>query len=141
MELLELNFCLQKFMEEEEFVGDQTSWFDPLNKSMDLFFWKCEEWMKEGLRRAEHAEEWDKHITPTDRSTTTKVTTRSKATSQSGSSASSASSISLKAEMERASLRAKAAALQKKLAIEQEEADWHAEKRQHLTPNKRGLKL
>lgn len=112
MDFLEINPCLQKFMEEEEFVDDQTSWSDPINKSMDMFFWKCEEWMKEVLRRAEHAEECDKHITTANnRSTTTKVTTRSKATSQSGSSASSASSVRLKAEIKRVSLRTKAAAL------------------------------
>ena len=35
----------------------------------------------------------------------------------------------MKAEMERAALKAKAAALQEKLAIEKEEAEWNAEKR------------
>lgn len=80
IEFLEINSCLQKFMEEEEFVDDQTSWFEPIDKSLDTFFWKCEEWMKEGLRCAEHAEECDKQVTPADsRATITKVTTRSKA--------------------------------------------------------------
>lgn len=131
-EFVNLNSDLQKLMDEVDFMDDQRSWFDPKIKLMDDFFWKCEEWMKDVSKRVEQAEECDRLLTPADsRSTSTKVTTRSriKATSQSGSSLSSASSFRLKAEMEQASLRAKAAALREKLAIEQEEADWHAEKR------------
>lgn len=131
-EFLELNSGLQTLMNEEEFVGDQRNWFDPKNKSMDDFFWKCEDWMEEVLKRVEQSEECDRQVTPADsRSTLTKVSTggRSKATSQSGSSHSSASSVRLKAEMEQASLRAKAAALREKLAIEQEEVQLQAQQR------------
>ncbi len=42
----------------------------------------------------------------------------------SGSVLSSSSLIRMKAEMERAALKAKAAALQERLAIEKEEAEW-----------------
>ena len=130
-EFLDLNSALQKLMDEEEFVDDQRSWFDQKNKLMDDFFWKCEQWMKDVLTRAEQAEECDRQVAPADsRSTSSKETTkrRSRAASQRGSTVSSSSSVRLKAEMERASLKAKAAALKEKLAIEQEEAEWHAEK-------------
>lgn len=130
-EFLDLNSALQKLMDEKEFVDDQRSWFDQKNKLMDDFFWKCEQWMKDVLTRVEQAEECDRQVAPADsRSTSSKVTTkrRSRAASQCGSTLSSSSSVRLKAEMERASLKAKAAALKEKLAIEQEEAEWHAEK-------------
>ena len=131
-ELLDLNSDLKKLMDEEDFMLDQRDWFDPKQKVMDDFFWRCEEWMKDVLKRAVQAEECDRLLTAADsRSTSTKVRNRreSKSASQCGSSLSSSSTVRLKAEMERASLMAKAAALQEKLIIEQEEADWQAEKR------------
>lgn len=130
-EFVDVNSGLQKLMTEEEFVDDQRSWFDPKIESMDDFFWKGEEWMKDVLKRAEQAEECSRQVTAADsRSTSSKLTVRrqGRSKSQCGSTSSSASSVRLKMEMERASLKAKAAALREKLAIEQEEAEWQAEK-------------
>lgn len=130
-EFSDLNAGLRRFMSEEEFLDNQKNWFDPKNKPINDFFWKCEEWMKDVMKRSEQAEECDKHVMPTDsRSISSKSNT--KRSSRPGSrcgSVSSSSSVRIKAEMERASLKAKAAALSEKLAIEKEEADWHAEKR------------
>lgn len=84
------------------------------------------------MKRAEQAQEWDRQVAPADsRSTSSKVTVRcqSRSLSQCGSSVSSSSSVRLKAEMEQALLQSKAAALKQKLAIEKEEAEWHAEQR------------
>lgn len=98
---------------------------------MNDFFWKCEGWMKEVMKRSEQAAECDRQVTHADsRSSSSKMTTKrlSRPGSQCGSMLSSSSSVRIKAEMERASLKAKAAALEEKLAIEREDAEWHAEK-------------
>lgn len=119
-EFSNLNSSLRKCMSEEEFLDNQNNWFDLKNKSINDFFWKCEEWMKEVMKCSEQAEECDKHVMPTDsRSTSSKTTTKcsSKRSSRPGSqcgSVSSSSSVRIKTEMERASLKAKAAALREK---------------------------
>ncbi|XP_051982273.1 cysteine--tRNA ligase-like [Xyrauchen texanus] len=59
-ELADLNSVLRRFMSDEEFLDDQRNWFDLKNKSINDFFWKCEEWMKEVMKRSEQAEECDK---------------------------------------------------------------------------------
>ncbi len=131
-ELADLNSGLERFMTEEEFLDNQKNWFEPKNKSMNDFFWKCEGWMKEVMKRSEQAEECDRQVTHADsRSTSSKTTTKrlSRPGSQCGSVLSSSSSVRIKTELERASLKAKAAALKEKLAIEREEAEWLAEKR------------
>ncbi|XP_016523109.1 uncharacterized protein LOC107835283, partial [Poecilia formosa] len=129
-EFKELNSGLQNVMDDDEYMKDQKDWFRPKHNDMDDFFWRCEGWMKDVLNRAEQAEECDKQITPADsRSVTSRRTSRHKnsSSSQCGSSVSSSSSVRLKAELERAALKAKAAALQEKLELEKEEAEWHAE--------------
>lgn len=97
---------------------------------MNDFFWKFETWMKDVMKRSEQAKECDAQITPTDSRFTTTSKSASKCPSTPGSQCTSVlstpSSIRIKAEMERASLKAKAVALQEKLAIEKEEADWYA---------------
>lgn len=130
-EFQELNSGLQEFLDEEEYAEDQKSWFGPKNDLMDDFFWGCEGWMKDVLTRAEQAEECEGHVAPADsRSMSSKVSIRHHSSSSSQCrSLVSSSSVRLKAEMERASLKAKAAALKEKLAIEKEEAGWHAEKK------------
>lgn len=83
------------------------------------------------MKRSEQAEECGRQVTHVDsRSTTSKLTTKhlSRPGSQCGSVLSSSSSVRIKAERERASLKAKAADLREKLAIEMEGADSHAEK-------------
>ena len=139
-ELSNINSGLQQFMDEDEYSDNQQNWFDPKDKLMDDFFWKCEEWMKEVMKRSVQAEKCDKQVTHTDsRSTSSKSTTKrtSRPGSLFGSELSASSSVRIKAEMERASLKAKAAALKEKLAIEKEEADWHADKGYREAEHKR----
>lgn len=131
-ELGELNSGLERLMTEEEFADNQKNWYKPKNGLMHGFFWKCEEWMKEVMTRSQQTEECDKQVTPADsRSTTSKSTAKhtSRSGSLCGSVLSSSSSIRMKAEMEHAALKAKAAALQERLAIQKEEAEWNAERR------------
>lgn len=128
-----LNSELQQLMSEEEFLEDQNSWFDPKNKSLNDFFWKCEGWMNEVMKLSEQNREDDTRKQADNRSMSSKSASKrsSRSGSQRGSisstSSSTSSSIRLKVEMERAALKAKAAALEKSLAIEKEEADWYAE--------------
>jgi len=44
-------------LSDEEFLDDQKNWFDLKNKSINVFFWKCEKWMKEVMKGCEQAEE------------------------------------------------------------------------------------
>ena len=120
-ELTQLNDELSKLMSEEDYEEDQKN-FQPKIKTLNEFFWKCEEWMKDVAKRTEQAEQLNDQVKPTDsQSKSGSVKTKS--------SSGSAHTIRLNAEMERAALQAKAAALQEKLAIEQEEAEWLARKR------------
>ncbi|XP_019740013.1 putative E3 ubiquitin-protein ligase RF298 [Hippocampus comes] len=126
----DLNNGLQQFMTKEEFRNNQIRWFYPKNKVMNNFFWKCEEWMKEVRKRSEKADNCDREDIKS-ASSRSSGKCPSATGSQGGSAPwkSSTSSIRLKAELERASLQAKSAALNEKLAIEREEAEFEAERK------------
>lgn len=86
--------------------------------------------MKEVMKWSQQAEECDKQVTPADsRSTTSKSTAMHISKPASQSVLSSSSSIRMKAEMEHAALKAKAATLQEKLAIEKEEAEFEEQQK------------
>lgn len=50
-EFTDINYSLQQYMSEEEFLGNQAQYFEPKQASMTDFFWKCEHWMKEVMKR------------------------------------------------------------------------------------------
>lgn len=56
-EFIELQRGMRKFMSEHEFADDQKTWFEPKNKCINDLFWKCEDWMKNVLAKAEQAAE------------------------------------------------------------------------------------
>nr|XP_061831318.1 uncharacterized protein LOC133616183 [Nerophis lumbriciformis]XP_061831319.1 uncharacterized protein LOC133616183 [Nerophis lumbriciformis] len=124
----DLNDGLQQFMTKEEFRNNQIRWFYPKNKVITNFYWKCEEWIKEVRKRSQKAEECDEDDI---KSASPKSTGRcpSGAGSHRGSAWSATSTVRLKVELERASLQAKSAALNAKLAIEREEAEFQAEQK------------
>lgn len=121
-EFTDINYSLQQYMSEEEFLENQTQYFEPKQASMTEFFWKCEHWMKEVMERAEQAKEQECGAEQTDTKSV-----RSKRPSSRRSTVKSTSSMKMQAELQRASLQAQADAVMEKLAIEQEEIELQAE--------------
>ena len=117
-EFTDINYRLQQYMSEEEFLENQAQYFEPKQASMTDFFWKCESWMKDVMKRAEQAKEQECGAEQTD-----SRSVRTKRSSSRRSTVKSASSMKMKAELQRASLQAQAAAVMGNLAIEQEEAE------------------
>lgn len=131
-EFCEINAGLRKYMEEQDYVEDQKTWFEPKNKYINDYFWKCESWMKAVLMHetaeAQGAETPAPVAMDEVRSLRTaqmdnlSITSRARSRRSGSSRGSSSSSLRLKAEMERASLKVKAAALKEKMEIEREQA-------------------
>lgn len=152
-EFCEINTRLSKYMGEQDYEEDQRIWFEPKNKHMTDYFWKCEQWMKNVLAKVEQApvppdaglpdpERTGEDAVTTLRTAHDKKSLCSKSYKSSMSSKSSKShsrrstssresgkSIRMQAEMERASLKVKAEALKEKLALEKEQAEILAQER------------
>lgn len=131
-EFCEINTGLKDYMVEEDYVEDQRRWFEPKNKHINDYFWKCENWMKNVLKHVEQTDQTaavlgaeapqpapmgEVRTLRADqvdiKSTSSK--TRSRRSGSSRGSGSSTSSLRIKAELERAALKVKAAALKEKL--------------------------
>lgn len=94
-EFADINSDLQCFMSEEEILEDQKNWFDSKNKTVNEFYWKCEGWMRDVLKRAVDAEEVDKCVAPNDsRSASSRKSSKHKSMSSSQSGSSNSSSAS-----------------------------------------------
>ncbi|CAL9708738.1 unnamed protein product [Knipowitschia caucasica] len=146
-EFCDINAVLKNYMDEEEYVDDQNKWFEPKNKYLHDYFWRCENWMINVLKQgavdkdlsgpgatAHEPTPKTEHITGRAtqvdldvRSTTSSK--RSKHSQSSKASSRSTASMRMKTAMERAALKVKASALKEKLAIEREEAEILAQKK------------
>ncbi|KAL7841314.1 hypothetical protein SRHO_G00250050 [Serrasalmus rhombeus] len=124
-EFSDLNFSLEQYMSEEEFLENQTKYFEPKQASMNDFFWRCENWMSEVMKRTEQAKERECDAGQADNRSV-----RSKRSSSRHSTVKSYSSkMKMQAELEHVSLKAKADAVMEKMAIEEEEAELEAQQR------------